>query len=91
MTSNSYYVPGDDCDPDDDNDGILDGADNCRLIPNPGQRDSNGRTPDIMHFICTAVFTFSGISQVTVEEMRVKTILTEMEYLILKMRAWKTH
>lgn len=38
---------GDECDDDDDNDGIPDllppGPDNCRLIPNPLQEDSNGR------------------------------------------------
>lgn len=37
---------GDDCDNDDDNDGIPDytapGPDNCRLIPNPNQKDSDG-------------------------------------------------
>jgi len=37
---------GDDCDNDDDNDGIPDyvapGPDNCRLIPNPHQKDSDG-------------------------------------------------
>ncbi len=32
----------DDCDPDDDNDGVLDGDDNCRLVANPGQQDENG-------------------------------------------------
>jgi hypothetical protein len=30
------------CDPDDDNDGVLDGDDNCRLDANPGQRDTDG-------------------------------------------------
>uniref|UniRef100_UPI003F62C31B thrombospondin type 3 repeat-containing protein n=1 Tax=Sulfonitrofixus jiaomeiensis TaxID=3131938 RepID=UPI003F62C31B len=33
---------GDACDTDDDNDGILDGSDNCVLIPNPDQTDSDG-------------------------------------------------
>lgn len=36
---------GDECDDDDDNDGIPDqrppGPDNCRLVPNPGQEDTN--------------------------------------------------
>lgn len=36
---------GDECDDDDDNDGIPDhkapGPDNCRLVPNPGQQDTN--------------------------------------------------
>lgn len=38
---------GDECDDDDDNDGIPDlvppGPDNCRLVPNPAQEDSNSR------------------------------------------------
>lgn len=37
---------GDECDNDDDNDGIPDyvppGPDNCRLVPNPNQKDSDG-------------------------------------------------
>lgn len=37
---------GDECDDDDDNDGIPDtlppGPDNCRLVPNPDQIDDNG-------------------------------------------------
>lgn len=33
---------GDACDPDDDNDGVPDGADNCPLVPNPGQADTDG-------------------------------------------------
>ena len=30
------------CDPDDDNDGVLDGDDNCPLTANPGQEDLDG-------------------------------------------------
>lgn len=41
---------GDDCDDDDDNDGVPDtmypGPDNCRLIPNPNQKDSDGTHTD---------------------------------------------
>lgn len=37
---------GDECDGDDDNDGVPDymppGPDNCRLVPNPNQKDSDG-------------------------------------------------
>lgn len=37
---------GDECDEDDDDDGIPDfrppGPDNCRLVPNPTQEDSDG-------------------------------------------------
>lgn len=33
---------GDACDHDDDNDGIPDDRDNCRLVPNPDQKDSDG-------------------------------------------------
>ena len=37
------YIPGDECDDDDDNDTILDPYDNCRLVYNPNQMDANGR------------------------------------------------
>ena len=33
---------GDSCDDDDDNDGIPDGDDNCAMIPNRDQKDTNG-------------------------------------------------
>jgi hypothetical protein len=33
---------GDACDSDDDDDGLADTADNCRIVPNPGQMDSDG-------------------------------------------------
>ncbi|MEE8520117.1 MAG: thrombospondin type 3 repeat-containing protein, partial [Gemmatimonadota bacterium] len=33
---------GDVCDPDDDNDGVLDAVDNCPLDPNPLQTDTDG-------------------------------------------------
>ena len=32
----------DDCDPDDDDDGVLDGGDNCATVPNPDQVDWDG-------------------------------------------------
>lgn len=32
---------GDACDEDDDNDRVPDNRDNCRLVPNPGQEDSD--------------------------------------------------
>ena len=35
---------GDACDHDDDNDGIPDDRDNCRLVPNPDQKDSDGES-----------------------------------------------
>lgn len=39
---------GDECDDDDDNDGIPDvlppGPDNCRLVPNPEQIDDNSES-----------------------------------------------
>lgn len=34
---------GDACDDDDDNDGVPDSRDNCRLVPNPGQEDKDGK------------------------------------------------
>ncbi len=37
-----FYL-GDECDPDDDNDGVPDELDNCRLIANPDQKDSIGK------------------------------------------------
>lgn len=53
---------GDECDDDDDNDGIPDllppGPDNCRLVPNPLQEDSDGlfATYD---FVPSLTFAFS--------------------------------
>ena len=32
----------DDCDPDDDDDGVLDASDNCATVPNPDQADWDG-------------------------------------------------
>lgn len=32
---------GDECDDDDDNDSLVDEIDNCRLVVNPDQRDSD--------------------------------------------------
>ena len=37
-----YFISGDACDNDDDDDGVLDRDDNCQLVPNPTQRDLNG-------------------------------------------------
>jgi hypothetical protein len=37
-----YGISGFEDDEDDDNDGILDGDDNCPLIPNPEQEDTDG-------------------------------------------------
>lgn len=34
---------GDACDDDDDNDGVPDSRDNCRLVPNPGQEDNDSK------------------------------------------------
>jgi hypothetical protein len=45
-------IMGDECDPDDDNDGVLDGTDNCRTQPNPDQADAddgNARENGIRH------------------------------------------
>ncbi|KAK3524583.1 hypothetical protein QTP70_029895 [Hemibagrus guttatus] len=48
---------GDECDDDDDNDGIPDflppGPDNCRLVPNPDQKDDNN---DNIGDICESDF-----------------------------------
>lgn len=38
---------GDECDPDLDGDGISNDEDNCRLIYNPGQDDSDGKSAGI--------------------------------------------
>lgn len=39
---------GDACDHDDDNDGIPDDKDNCRLVANPDQADSDGKMASII-------------------------------------------
>ena len=37
------FSTGDACDPDDDNDNVFDTVDNCRLVYNPDQADSDGK------------------------------------------------
>lgn len=37
------FLTGDACDPDDDNDNVFDTVDNCRLVYNPDQADSDGK------------------------------------------------
>lgn len=39
-STNGFKNPGDSCDPDADNDGVLNEVDNCPLIYNPDQLDS---------------------------------------------------
>lgn len=55
---------GDECDEDDDNDGIPDllppGPDNCRLVPNPGQEDDNGKMGLQEPFQCLGPTSFPG-------------------------------
>lgn len=54
---------GDECDDDDDNDGIPDilppGPDNCRLVPNPDQIDDNSEytTNPFIDIVCTAHYS----------------------------------
>lgn len=54
---------GDECDDDDDNDGIPDtlppGPDNCRLVPNPDQIDDNSEynTNLYIEIECTAHYS----------------------------------
>ena len=43
---------GDACDPDADNDGILNIDDNCPLVPNPGQEDTDREIPDLVGDVC---------------------------------------
>ena len=42
---------GDECDSDDDNDGISDKLDNCRLIKNRDQKDSEGRNHIVLRVV----------------------------------------
>ena len=42
QTDTDGYGQLDICDPDDDNDGVPDTGDNCRLVANPGQEDNDG-------------------------------------------------
>ncbi|KAK1120476.1 hypothetical protein K0M31_012453 [Melipona bicolor] len=43
---------GDACDPDADNDGVLNSSDNCPLISNPGQEDTDRDGPDSIGDVC---------------------------------------
>ena len=45
VVKNHFFClhPGDACDDDDDDDGVPDRIDNCQLVPNPTQRDLNGK------------------------------------------------
>ena len=46
-------ISGNICDNDDDNDGIVDKEDNCVLIKNPDQRDSNS---ELLHTYKMSIF-----------------------------------
>ncbi|XP_053982541.1 cartilage oligomeric matrix protein isoform X2 [Hylaeus volcanicus] len=43
---------GDACDPDADNDGVLNSSDNCPLVSNPGQDDTDRDGPDSVGDVC---------------------------------------
>ena len=43
---------GDACDPDADNDGVLNPSDNCPLVSNPGQEDTDRENPDLVGDVC---------------------------------------
>ncbi|XP_076289309.1 thrombospondin isoform X2 [Lasioglossum baleicum] len=43
---------GDACDPDADNDGVLNPSDNCPLHSNPGQEDTDSDGPDSVGDVC---------------------------------------
>lgn len=52
---------GDACDHDDDNDGIPDDKDNCRLVANPDQADSDGKSQhhnDILRVFFNSLMVF---------------------------------
>lgn len=52
---------GDACDHDDDNDGIPDDKDNCRLAFNPDQLDSDGESFCQRCVMCALLFDVGGI------------------------------
>lgn len=54
---------GDACDHDDDNDGVPDDRDNCRLVPNPDQKDSDGKSAEPLFMGATATLAL-GIEEI---------------------------
>ena len=46
-----FFTTGNACDDDDDNDGIPDEKDNCRIIKNPDQKDSDGMSLTLILYV----------------------------------------
>ncbi len=53
---------GDACDYDDDNDGVPDDKDNCRLTPNADQLDSDGEDETFKGFKSCSAVPFQSVN-----------------------------
>lgn len=59
---------GDACDPDADNDGILNSPDNCPLVPNPDQLDTDMDGADKQGDACDNCPTIPNLDQEDVDK-----------------------
>jgi len=58
LTIFTIHTTGDECDPDADNDGIANERDNCPIVFNPDQADSNSNAISAIHQLLLQLLLF---------------------------------